>query len=100
MKLDDDQYGIAIGRVLSDSRTIRELDLSHIEFGCIPFHELSQAILNERCRLNVMKLRGLQISELEGKIIKFILMKNRTIHTLDLSECYTNDPQNFEYFCE
>ena len=27
-------------------------------------------------------------------------MKNKTIHTLDLSECRTEDAQNFEHFCE
>ena len=27
-------------------------------------------------------------------------MKNKTIHTLDLSECRTEDPSNFEHFCE
>ena len=27
-------------------------------------------------------------------------MKNKTIHTLDLSESRTDDPENFEYFCE
>ena len=48
----------------------------------------------------MLKLRGLQVGEIEGKIIQFILMKNKTIHTLDLSECRTEDPINFEHFCE
>ena len=27
-------------------------------------------------------------------------MKNKTIHTLDLSECRTDESQNFDHFCE
>jgi len=48
----------------------------------------------------VLKLRGLQVGEIEGKIIQFILMKNKTIHTMDLSECRTEDSMNFEHFIE
>ena len=45
-------------------------------------------------------MRGLLIGEIEGKIIQFILMKNKQIKTLDMSECRTEDPQNFEFFFE
>ena len=100
MNLEEEVHGTAIGRVLSDSRTIRELDMTHIVFDYRTFYDMCQAILNERCRLNVLKLRGLIVGEIEGKIIQFILMKNKQIHTLDLSECRTEDPANFEFFFE
>ena len=45
-------------------------------------------------------MRGILIGEIEGKIIQFILMKNKQIHTLDLSECKTEDPSHFDYFFE
>jgi len=61
---------------------------------------MCQVILSERCRLNVLKFRGLLIGEIEGKIIQFILMKNKTIHTLDLSECVSEDSSHYEYFFE
>ena len=69
MNLEEEVHGTAIGRVLSDSRTIRELDMTHIVFDYRTFYDMCQAILNERCRLNVLKLRGLQVGEIEGKII-------------------------------
>lgn len=100
MNLDEEIHGVSIGRVLSDSRTLRELDMSHILFDYRSFYDMSHAILNERCRLSVLKLRGLLIAEIEGKIIQFILMKNKTVHTLDLSECRTEDSSHFEYFVE
>ncbi len=59
MNLEEEVHGTAIGRVLSDSRTIRELDMTHIVFDYRTFYDMCQAILNERCRLNVLKLRGL-----------------------------------------
>ena len=69
MNLDEEIHGTAIGRVLSDSRTIRELDMTHIVFDYRSFYDMCQAILNERCRLSVLKLRGLLVGEIEGKII-------------------------------
>ena len=100
MNFDEEIHGTAIGRILSDSRTIRELDVSNIVFDYRTFYDMCQAILNERCRLQILKMRGILISEIEGKIIQFILMKNKMIQTLDLSECKTEDPQNFEFFFE
>ena len=97
---DEEIFGKSVGRILSDSRTIRELDVTHVLFDYRTFYDMCQAILNERCRLNVLKMRGLVVSEIEGKIIQFILMKNKQIHTLDLSECRTDDPANFDFFFE
>ena len=77
MNFDEEVHGTSIGRVLSDSRTIRELDITHIVFDYRTFYDMCQAILNERCRLNILKLRGILIGEIEGKIIQFILMKNK-----------------------
>ena len=98
MNFDEEMHGTAIGRVLSDSRTIRELDVSNIVFDYKCFYDMSQAILNERCRLNILKMRGLLIGEIEGKILQFILMQNKQLHTLDLSQCRTEDPTYFDFF--
>ena len=99
MVFDEAIYGKSIGRALTDSRTIRELDVSHVIFEhpkC--FYDVCSAILNERCRLVILKLRGINITNLEGKIFQYILMKNKTLNTLDISQCYSDDPENFEYF--
>jgi len=74
MNFDEEIYGTSIGRILSDSRSIRELDISNVVFDYKCFYDMCQAILNERCRLNILKMRGLMIGEIEGKIIQFILM--------------------------
>ena len=77
MNFDDAMHGMSIARILNDSRSVRELDCSHIVFDYRTFYDMSQAILNDRCRLNILKLRGLFIGEIEGKIIQFIIMKNK-----------------------
>ena len=59
---------------------------------------MCSAILSERCRLNILKLRGIAITQLEGKIIQYILMKNKQLHTIDLSQCRTDNFENFEFF--
>jgi hypothetical protein len=101
MIFDEELHGKSVGRVLTDSRTMRELDLQYISFDhpkC--FYDLSAAILNERCRLNILKIRGIQITSLEGKIIQIVLMKNKQLHTLDLSHCRADDSENFECFLQ
>ena len=69
MNFDEELHGTSIGRILSDSRTVRELDITHIVFDYKTFYDMSQASLNERCRLNILKLRGILIGEIEGKSI-------------------------------
>ena len=67
---DEELYGKSIARALIDSRSIKELDLSYVSYDhpkC--FYDISTAILNERCRLNILKIRGTQLTNLEGKII-------------------------------
>ena len=41
MNLDEEIHGTSIGRVLSDSRTIRELDMTHIVFDYRSFYDMS-----------------------------------------------------------
>ena len=99
MRFDEEVFGKAIGRALTDSRSIRELDISHVVFDHPKsFYDLCSAILNERCRLSILKLRGINITELEGKIIQYILMKNKTLTTFDISHCHSDDHEYFELF--
>ena len=101
MVFDEEVYGKAIGRALTDSRSLRELDVSHVTFEHPKsFYDLCAAILNERCRLNIFKLRGISITQLEGKILQYILMKNKTLSTLDISHCRAEDSENFEHFLQ
>ena len=101
MEFAEEIYGKALGRVLTDSPSIRELDLSHVVFTHPKsFYDVCSAILSERCRLNILKLRGINITQLEGKIIQYILMKNKTLSTFDISHCKADDPENFELFLQ
>jgi hypothetical protein len=95
----EELFGKAIARALTDSKSLKELDLSYVAYEhpkC--FYDICSAILNERCRLNVLKIRGTQITDLEGKIIQYILMKNKQLHTLDLSFCHTDEVEYFNCF--
>ena len=62
------------------------------------FYDVCSAILNERCGLSILKLRGINITQVEGKIMQYILMKNKTLSTFDISHCRADDPANFEVF--
>ena len=63
MIFDEEIFGKSIGRTLTDSRSIRELDISHVVFDHPKsFYDVCSSILNERCRLGILKLRGLNIT--------------------------------------
>ena len=48
MVFDEEVYGKAIGRALTDSRSLRELDISHVTFEHPKsFYDVCSAILNE-----------------------------------------------------
>ena len=86
MTFDEEVYGKSIAHVLTDNKMIRELDLSFTAFEhpkC--FYDISMAINNEMCRLNVLRLRGFKIKQMEAKILQYMLMKNKQLTTLDLS---------------
>lgn len=57
---------------------------------------MANGLLNERCRLQALKLKGIAFGQLEGKVMQFILMRNKSLHTLDLSQCSTDSPENLE----
>ena len=101
MEFAEETYGKALGRVLIESRSIRELDISHVVFEHPKsFYDVCSAILNERCGLSILKLRGINITQVEGKIMQYILMKNKTLSTFDISHCRADDPANFEVFLQ
>ena len=101
MLFDEEIYGKAVGRAITDSRSLRELDISYVHFEHPKaFYDVCSAILNERCRLSIFKLRGIKITQLEGKILQYILMKNKTLSTLDISHCKADDQESFEFFLQ
>ena len=58
------------------------------------------AILNERCRLNILKIRGLNIKQFEAKILQLILMRNKQLTTLDISHCKAVEEEAFSIFLQ
>ena len=99
MVFEHDSHGKGLGRMLLDSKTIREIEFINCEFlHPKSFFDMAHALINEKCRLNVLKMQGIYLTNLESKILQLVLMKNRQIHTLDLSFCKIEEPQNLIYF--
>ena len=99
---DEDYHGKTMARCILESRSLKELDLSYVTFeDPKSFYEMANGLLNERCRLGALKLRGIAFGQLEGKVMQFILMRNKSLQTLDLSQCSTDSPENLEnVFCK
>lgn len=96
-EFDEDFHGKTIARCILDSRSLKELDLSNVVFeDQKSFYEMANGLLNERCRLLSLKLRGIAFGQLESKVMQFILMRNKSLQTLDLSACSTDSPENLE----
>lgn len=75
-----------MARCILESRSLKELDLSNVTFtDQKSFYEMANGLLNERSRLQALKLRGVQFGQLEGKVMQFVLMRNKSLQTLDLS---------------
>ena len=75
-----------MAKCILESRSLKELDLSYVIFDDPKsFYEMANGLLNERCRLGALKLRGISFGQLEGKVMQFILMRNKSLTTLDLS---------------
>ena len=59
-----------MARCILESRSLKELDLSHVIFeDPKSFYEMAHGLLNERCRLASLKLRGIAFSQLEAKVM-------------------------------
>jgi hypothetical protein len=92
---DQDYHGKTMARCILESRSLKELDLSHVTFDDPrSFFEMANGLLNERCRLGALKLRGIQFGQLEGQVMQYILTRNKSLETLDLSQCSTDSPEN------
>mmetsp|Transcript_5920 Transcript_5920/g.9661 ORF Transcript_5920/g.9661 Transcript_5920/m.9661 type:complete len:294 (+) Transcript_5920:103-984(+) len=101
-EFDEDFHGKTMARCILESRSLKELDLSSVSFDDPKsFYEMANGLLNEKCRLGALKLRSIAFGQLEGKVMQFILMRNRSLQTLDLSHCSTDSPENLEnVFCK
>ena len=56
---------------------------------------MSQPMLNARCFVNVLKIKESLITNVEAKILSFMLTKNKQITTVDFSGCIDDDMKNF-----
>lgn len=98
MLFDEEPYGKILMNLLQNSM-IREFDASKCEFfhpKC--FFIMCQAFINDKSRCILLRLKGVHISNLEGKVLQFVLMKNKTLHTLDLSNCKVDLGECLEFF--
>jgi hypothetical protein len=98
---DEEPYGKILCHLLNDCRQLREFDVSQCEFfhpKC--FFDMCQAFIGEKCRVNILKLCHLHISNLEGKVLQFVLMKNKSLHTLDISYSRVDSAECLEFFLQ
>jgi hypothetical protein len=91
-----------MSKCILESRSLKELDISEVQFrDGKAFYEMANGLLNERCRLGALKLRKVEFGELEGSVMRFVLMRNKSLHTLDMSECSADSPEHLEIvFCK
>ena len=59
---------------------------------------MCQALIADKCRVNIFKLKGIHITNLEGKVLQFVLMKNKSLHTLDISNAKVDSGECLEFF--
>ena len=99
---DEDYHGKTMAKCILESRSLKELDISEVAFeDPKAFYEMANGLLNERCRLGALKLRKVAFGELEGKVMQFVLMRNKSLHTIDMSECSADSPEHLEnVFCK
>lgn len=77
---DEDYHGKTMARCILESRSLKELDLSHVTFeDPKSFYEMAHGLLDERCRLGSLKLRGIAFGQLEAKVMQFVLMRNKSL---------------------
>ena len=101
MVFDEEPYGKQLCHLLNDCRQLREFDASNCEFfhpKC--FFEMCQSLISEKSRISVIKLKGLHITNLEGKVLQFVLMKNKSLHTLDLTGSKIDSGECLEFFLQ
>jgi hypothetical protein len=70
MLFDEEQYGKTLYHCLSDSRQLREFDVSNCEFfHPKSFFDMCQSLISDKSRVIVLKMKGIHISNLEGKVL-------------------------------
>lgn len=74
MQFEEESHGRAISKMLSDSKSIIELDIFLCEFiHPKSFKEMSTALINDKSKLQTLRLRNIAITNLEGPAIAQIL---------------------------
>nr|XP_049616948.1 NACHT, LRR and PYD domains-containing protein 12 isoform X33 [Syngnathus scovelli] len=81
----------ALASVLSSSRTLRELDLSHNDLGDDGLEALAAGLAKPQCTLQVLTLESCNLSEKSGEALASVLSSSRTLRKLDLSDNYLGD---------
>jgi hypothetical protein len=77
---DEDFHGKMMSKCILDSKSIKELDMSYTIFEeNKTFYEMANGLLNEKCKLQAIKLKGIIFNQLEGKVMQFILERNKSL---------------------
>jgi hypothetical protein len=78
MAFTNEMYGKALGKCILECAGITELQIDQVAFDHPrSFYDMCQPMLQTRCRLNILKLKGILITALEAKCLQYVLMKNK-----------------------
>jgi len=92
MTFENETYGKAMAIALDRSPQLTELHLSFIVFDHPKsFFDMVAPMLSPKCRINKFIMRSCVLTPLESKVLCYILMKNKVMHTVDFSECIDRD---------
>lgn len=97
MILDNESYGSIIGNTIVSAKNLRDFDLSQCEFHhpkC--FYDLCSFLISEKSKISCLKMRDIYISELESKILAYLLLKNKSITSVDFSKAKVESSSYFD----
>jgi hypothetical protein len=97
MVLDNESYGSILGNTIISAKNLRDFDLSQCEFHhpkC--FYDLCSFLISEKSKISSFKIRDIYITELEAKILAYLLLKNKSITFIDFSKIKVEASQYFD----
>eukprot|EP00347_Sterkiella_histriomuscorum_P007848 403347332 len=92
-----DSFENTLMQLITKNKSIVELDFSMPYFGNQIFSAFATTLADQPNRIKTLKLRGMQIGELEGKVLHYLIGGNEMLLNLDVSHIKTLNPQNLKF---
>lgn len=96
MAFENEMYGKSMAIALEKSVQLTEFNISFIKFDHPKsFFDMVSPMLSPKCRINKFSMQACILTPLESKVLCYILMKNKLMHTVDFSECIDKERDSF-----